>query len=208
MRKIKLCAAAIALGLCLQIPAAGLSQVTVQAAEQKKGLVKVKKKYYYYSKGKKVKNRWVTVKVNGKKQRYYFGKNGAAYTGVKKIKKKTYYFNKKGQMQKNCWYRSGKKKQYYFNSKGTALTGICPVGKSLYWFESDGRLNQEKTKLLAQHTVAGADMESLKALIGEPEKAEYMASCMGPGDDGILQYQGFTIYTYREGAKETVQGFA
>lgn len=208
MKKIKLCAAAVALALCVQIPAAGISPMTVQAAEEKNGLVKTKKKYYFYVKGKRVKNRWVSVKVKGKKQKYYFGKNAAAYTGIKKIKKKTYYFNKKGQMQKNCWYKSAKKKQYYFNEKGVALTGICPVGKSLYWFGADGKLNQEKTKLLAQYTAPGADMGSLKALLGEPVKAEYMASCMGPGEDGILQYQGFTVYTYLENGTETVQGFA
>ena len=42
------------------------------------------------------------------------------------------------------------------------------------------------------------DFEALKALIGEPKKSTYTYSCMGAGDDGILTYSGFTVYTYRD----------
>ena len=48
-------------------------------------------KYYYYNaKGKKVKNKWVTVKVKGKKQKYYFNKKGAALTGTAAVKNRLY----------------------------------------------------------------------------------------------------------------------
>lgn len=77
------------------------------------GLTKVKEKYYYYDiKGKKIKNKWKTVK--GKK--YYFNKKGQAVTGWKTIKGKKYYFSKKGVMQTG-WKKIGKYK-YYFNKKG------------------------------------------------------------------------------------------
>lgn len=48
-------------------------------------------------------------------------------------------------------------------------------------------------------------VEDLYALIGEPESADYAPSCMGPGEDGNLYYDGFTVYTYKEGEVETVR---
>ena len=99
MKKIKtLIAAAAVLGLGVTVSSispAAVSMQTAEAATVKQGLVKVKNKYYYYNaKGKKVKNKWVTVD-----------------------------------------------------------------------------------------------------------------SCMGAGMDGILKYQGFIVYTYKENGKEIIQGF-
>lgn len=50
------------------------------------------------------------------------------------------------------------------------------------------------------------DVQVLYAAIGDPVSASYEASCMGDGDDGILQYDGFIVFTYREpdGGAETV----
>lgn len=47
-------------------------------------------------------------------------------------------------------------------------------------------------------------IEDLYALIGEPESSDYAPSCMGDGEDGMLFYDGFIVYTYREGDVETV----
>lgn len=49
-------------------------------------------------------------------------------------------------------------------------------------------------------------VEELYALIGEPESADYAPSCLNPeeGEDGNLYYDGFIVYTYREGDTETV----
>lgn len=47
-------------------------------------------------------------------------------------------------------------------------------------------------------------IEDLYALIGEPESSDYAPSCMGDGEDGMLFYDGFIVYTYREGETETV----
>ena len=84
MKKIKTLIAAAVLGLGVTVSSispAAVSMQTAEAATVKQGLVKVKNKYYYYNaKGKKVKNKWVTVKVKGKKQKYYFNKKGAALT--------------------------------------------------------------------------------------------------------------------------------
>lgn len=204
MNKVKMCAAVLALGMCLQVPAAVMVEAPKAEAAEKSGLIKSKKKYFYYKKGKKVKNKWVNVKVKGKKYKYYFGKNGAAYTGVKKIKGKIYCFNAKAQMQKSCWY----KKKYYLDSNGAAYTGIRVIEGALYVFGSDGKLDAAQTQRLQQYSKQGADAAALKAVIGEPVSAEYMASCMTyegqSGDDGIWTYDGFTVYTFRYGEKEIV----
>ena len=48
-------------------------------------------------------------------------------------------------------------------------------------------------------------VEDLIALIGEPLNSDYAPSCLGPGEDGRLYYEGFTVETYREGDTETVR---
>ena len=40
--------------------------------------------------------------------------------------------------------------------------------------------------------------------IGEPESKDAAPSCMGPGEDVNLYYDGFTVYTYKEGNEQTV----
>jgi len=51
----------------------------------------------------------------------------------------------------------------------------------------------------------GKFVEELYELIGEPESSDYATSCLGEGEDGNLYYDGFTVYTYREGDEETVR---
>ena len=51
-------------------------------------------------------------------------------------------------------------------------------------------------------------VEDLFALIGEPNSADYAPSCLGGvatgGEDGMLYYDGFIVYTYRENGEESV----
>ena len=49
------------------------------------------------------------------------------------------------------------------------------------------------------------DVEALIRELGEPLERNYAPSCLGSGEDGELQYEGFTVYTYREGDRETVK---
>lgn len=51
----------------------------------------------------------------------------------------------------------------------------------------------------------GKNISELYAAIGRPSGSDYASSCMGDGEDGELFYDGFTVYTYREGDTETVQ---
>lgn len=59
-------------------------------------------------------------------------------------------------------------------------------------------------KALAESMI-GEEVSKLIEAIGEPESADYASSCLGPGEDGELQYDGFTVYTYKEGDSEVIQ---
>lgn len=43
--------------------------------------------------------------------------------------------------------------------------------------------------------------------IGYPLSSSYSSSCNGPGEDGELYYDGFTVYTYKEEGKGEVITF-
>lgn len=49
------------------------------------------------------------------------------------------------------------------------------------------------------------DLSELIAEFGQPESAEYVSSCLGPGEDGMLTYSEFVVYTYREDGQEIVK---
>ena len=54
----------------------------------------------------------------------------------------------------------------------------------------------EPTPLELAKTFIDGDLALLVEALGEPLDAAYETSCMGDGDDGILTYDGFTVYTY------------
>lgn len=55
-----------------------------------------------------------------------------------------------------------------------------------------------KDALTTAQEMIGEEVSSLTAAIGEPENSSYASSCLGPGEDGELYYDGFTVYTYRD----------
>ena len=68
----------------------------------------------------------------------------------------------------------------------------------------------------APATTAPADLKSLAiscidlsvdelyALVGEPNETDYVPSCLMVGEDGMLIYDDFIVYTYRLDGEETV----
>ena len=54
-------------------------------------------------------------------------------------------------------------------------------------------------------TFIGKTTAELFEAIGAPQESDYASSCLGPGDDGNLYYDGFTVYTYRENGVETIR---
>ena len=54
-------------------------------------------------------------------------------------------------------------------------------------------------KLAKAESLIGHPVSDLYAAIGRPTKGSlYASSCNGPGEDGELYYDGFTVYTYKE----------
>lgn len=65
------------------------------------------------------------------------------------------------------------------------------------------RVMQEK-KALAESCI-DKDVRYLYELIGKPNSSDYAPSCLVQGgEDGMLYYDGFVVYTTREGDVETV----
>lgn len=62
---------------------------------------------------------------------------------------------------------------------------------------------KEPSKEEAQSFV-GKDALSMISAIGDPLSKSYASSCMGDGEDGEFRYNGFTVYTYKEGSSERV----
>ena len=139
------------------------------------------------------------------KFRYYFGKNGAALQGLQKIKRNYYFFDSKCRMKKGGWQKVGNTK-CYLDKTGKALTGVRIINEKFYWLGKNTRRDAKKTRQLQAAAVYEKDFSALKKLIGNPVSAEYMGSCYGAGEDGILTYKYFTVYTYREDGKEQFMG--
>lgn len=57
-------------------------------------------------------------------------------------------------------------------------------------------------------TFVDKDVQDLIDALGEPLERSYAPSCLGSGEDGELRYEGFSVYTYREGERETVTDVA
>ena len=63
--------------------------------------------------------------------------------------------------------------------------------------------NATNPKALAESCI-DKPVSELYALIGQPNSSDYAPSCMGDGEDGNLYYDGFIVYTYKEGDTESV----
>ncbi len=199
MKYGKTAALLLAVSLCLEAPVAVLAadsmpKVETKAVKTKKkqGLKKEKGKYYYYHKGKKLKNKWKVIRVNGKACRFYFGKTGAAYAG-KKVD------GKEAPLLKRI-----KGAYYAFDSKGRMLKGVQVIQRKFYVFSSKtGKLNRSASNQLRKASKYNGDYDKLKKQLSvfgkKPVKTEwYGFSCQGDGEDGTIYYKGFTLAVYKD----------
>ena len=60
-------------------------------------------------------------------------------------------------------------------------------------------------KLEAALALVGKTTDELFAAVGMPNESDYAPSCLGPGEDGNLYYDDFTVYTYRENGVEKIR---
>ena len=96
---------------------------------------------FYYVDGVELKNSWKTVKGS----KYYFGKNGKAYTGKKKIGKATYFFADNGK-RKTGWKTINDKKYYFSTRNGKMVTGKKNISHYLCYFNDKGVLTRKIDK--------------------------------------------------------------
>ncbi len=190
---------ALALCLCMiQVPVLTTGSIQAQAAG-KTGLFRENGKFYYYSNDKKLVSRWKKVKVKlgdtTQKYRFYFGSDGAAYTGTadangimtllkKKIGGKAYGFDQLGHMLKGVYFSKGK--FFAFNS-----------GTGVY--------DKKSTKQLRAAMKEGTDYETL---IGLLDKLGYQPKAIqtdlqtnyGNGTGNIYSYEGFDVHVFKDAA--------
>ena len=127
-----------------------------------KGLIHKDGKTFYYKNGKKITNKFKTV--NGHK--YYFGKNGQAYTGKRKVNKNYYFFSKTGKM-KQGWITIGKKRYYFSKKNGKMFTGQHSISHYLCYFSEKGVLYRKidkKKKMVALTYDDGPSVNTPKIL--------------------------------------------
>lgn len=201
MKKLRILLLMFVLLFCLQDASAPGARCSAASSSTKSGLVKSKGKYYYYKNGKKVKNTWKTIKVNGKKYKYYFGSNGAAYAGKTVAGEVVPAVKTIG------------KYKYAFDAKGRMLTGIQVIGEKFYYFKSNGRLNSTRTTKLRKASKYEKNVTTLRKLLKKYgyklKNTEYYGfSCYGDGEDGSLIYSNFEVqvFKYNSSGKVIVLG--
>lgn len=168
-----------------------------KTSEKKKGLLKENGRLYFYgSDGQRAKNCF--KKING--NRYYFGKNGAACIGLKKVENAYYYFNKKGHSQQDKTVTI-KGKKHYFSKNGKAIQGVVKTGEKIWVSTATGRL----TINITEYAKKGEDYDCFEKVAGKAKSSKTKDSCSGPGKDGIYAYGNFTIYTYEEDGVRTIR---
>lgn len=179
----------------------GVYRTFSSSTGQMTGLMKEGSNYYYYKGTKKAVNAFVNVKFknsSGKTytNRYYFGKNGAAYKGKKDsmgtvipvVKKIGSYY-------------------YGFDASARMITGTYVVNEKFYAFASNGRLNKTTTNKLRAASKYKANAATLRSLLGKPQKTVTSDSCYGDGKDLLLYYPHFYVSLYRDkSGKEIVFG--
>lgn len=171
--------------------AVSVEENSLQTAAKKKGLKLERGKYYYYKNGVKVKNKWLTLKRNGKYYKYYFRANGAAYAGtkvygtsvpaVKKISGAYYGFDRLGHMLKGTYVVNNK--FYVFSSKNGKMNGTLSV-------KLRAACKQGKSTAALKRLLKNIGLKPLKVL-----KAE---GCYGPGYDMLYTYKNFQISAYED----------
>lgn len=70
--------------------------------------------------------------------------------------------------------------------------------------EKQGETKPNNDKKALAESCVGKNVSELYALIGQPTSSDYAPSCLVDGEDGMLYYDGFVVYTTREGNVETV----
>ncbi len=145
--------------------------------------------------GVAAKDKWVTRKGDT----YYFGKDGYAFTGWKKIDKSSYFFAKNGVMQKG-WIDKNGKKYYLDKETGKLIKGFYTIKDDNYYFdEKDGSL--QKGVILKDDNIIAYSNDEGKLLSGVYE-IEGVLRCFsetGESKIGWVELGGDKFYCNADG---------
>ena len=83
-------------------------------------------------------------------------------------------------------------------------TEITEPSESVEVTEPSETTPVDADKLELAKSCIGKDVSELYKLIGEPQSSDYAPSCLVDGEDGMLYYDGFVVYTTRENGVENV----
>lgn len=180
----------------------------LMTASGKTGWVKKGSYWYYYKKGKLLRNQWLTNK--GKK--YYLKSDGKMAVGWTTIKGKKYYFNTSGAMQTRwvnykgakyyCSIKDGamitkkfvknsKGQTYYFQANGKMATGLMKIGQYYRYFGSDGIMTVGWRKIDGKWYYFNKAGVRRVGLVIDNGKRYYM------GKDGVMQTGWMTVKGHR-----------
>lgn len=181
------------------------------------GLKKKQGAYYYYQKGKMVKNNWMNVGSS----RYYFRFNGKAAVGPTKVKGTWYIFSKEGKLQQgNAGVVKVDKVTYRVKSNGAAhkgwagkklylkngrmATGVVVYKDKLYAFTTKGIYKKELSKSLNAAAKVNTDASELLRLLNKVEKPKIVrigVSCYNlrgmAGDDIVFTYDNCRLNFFK-----------
>lgn len=141
-----------------------------------------------------------TVKVVGGVKYGVAKRTGKGYTGAVKYKG-AYYVFKAGKLSVGMakhTVAASSGAVYGVSKAGKALAGTHVVSGRLFAFKANGRKNAAKTAKLRKASKAGRSYAAFMKVAGKPLKVRYISgSCYGNGDDGIVTYKNFYLYTFR-----------
>ena len=195
MKKRKALSLALIFMLILQIFV--LPCQTTAMAAAKNGLQKRNGKTCLYKKGKMVKNKWASVNNHT----YYFGSDGAAYKGYKKVGKYRYYFDPSCRMVSNKIVKI-KGKKYFFMYNGRAPKRAVMVKGKVWKTTSGGKLVKNISSLAKE----GKNFQAFQKAAGKPVRKDTMSSCYGPGKDVNCYYDNFAVATYAYNGSQKILG--
>ncbi len=156
----------------------------------KAGWQKIGKKYYYYtSAGVLVKNKWITIKNDGK---YYVDSTGARVTGLVKFTDGYRYFDANGRA------KTGKQKingKYYYFQSGSLLAltnGFYKIGGKIYCFDKKGVLRTGWIKRSGKWYYFKSYMGQNRWLTVKGKK--YYLTASGARAEGLVTLKGKLYY--------------
>ena len=153
----------------------------------KQGLINENGAWYFYRKGKLLKNKWKVIRKGKRQYHYYFGKDGKALCGSKKDAKLSVIG----------------KYTYAFDSKAHMLTGVHLIKGKLFWFSPKGRYDKYITHRIRAKAKNYSKADEFTEILRKYgcrliKKKFFGKGCIGNAEDGMYTFPHFRASVYKE----------